>query len=79
MALINVESHSDGYIILDIYSIEPFSSGVINDINFVNSEFKSLRNLCDIGKIKISKVDYDYVLQKILNNEGYKYYSKLEE
>ena len=79
MALINVESYSDGYIILDIYSIEPFSSGVINDINFVNSEFKSLRNLCDIGKIKISKVDYDYVLQKILNNEGYKYYSKLEE
>ena len=79
MALINVESYSDGYIILDIYSIEPYGVKTINDINFVNSEFKSLRNLCDIGKIKISKVDYDYVLQKILNNEGYKYYSKLEE
>ena len=70
MRSIRVISLTKAYVLLGTNIIRPFGEGYIDDTNFVLSEYKSLKLLCDMKSIVVSDSDYEYITEKYLSLKG---------
>lgn len=76
---IQIKSLTYSYISIRSFLLKPYEVGILDDVELVKSEYKSLKNLYETGKIEISVSDYNYINDKISTLEsGIIAYSKEE-
>lgn len=66
MSNISIKSLTYSYISIRNFLLKPYGEGVLDDTGLVKSEYKSLKNLADTGKIRISASDYTYISSKLV-------------
>lgn len=65
MSNINIKSLTYSYVSIKNFLLRPYGEGVLDDTGLVESEYKSLKSLSDMGKIQISDEDYNYIVNKL--------------
>lgn len=70
MKIINVISQTDAYTLIRDLNLKPRTAGTIDVDTLLLSELKSLRNLYLANDIIISKIDFNYIVDKIVSMSG---------